>query len=346
MGKPPRAGYIDAMSRKASPTLIGAFVLAGVALLVVGALIFGGRELFQRKERFVTYFDGSVQGLRVGSNVLFRGVRVGYVTDIQVTADETLQNYQIPVVFEILPDAVTVISRGRTLGHLAPDDENLGDMIRAGLRTQLDVESFVTGQLVVNLDMLPDTDMVFRGRNPPYPEIPSVPSGIQQVMQRIEGFLTDVEQNVPLDRVVKDLLRAIEGFGDLVNSPDLKATLAGMNRLVNAEETQAVPAALQGALTELQAATRETRALVGRVDQRLDPALARAVPVMEQLKQTLHEGEAVLALARGQLESNPETAAQLAAALRELERSARAIRVLADTLERNPEALVRGKSAQ
>ena len=70
------------MSRKASPTVIGAFVLAGVGLLVIGVLIFGGRELFQEKQKFVTYFEGSVQGLRVGSNVLFRGVRVGYVTDI------------------------------------------------------------------------------------------------------------------------------------------------------------------------------------------------------------------------------------------------------------------------
>jgi len=63
---------------------------------VAGALVFGGRELFQDKQKFVTYFDGSVQGLRIGSNVLFRGVRVGYVTDIQVITDETMLKYQIP----------------------------------------------------------------------------------------------------------------------------------------------------------------------------------------------------------------------------------------------------------
>ncbi|MDH5276998.1 MAG: MCE family protein, partial [Gammaproteobacteria bacterium] len=82
----------------------------------------------------------------------------------------------------------------------------------------------------------------------------------------------------------------------------------------------------------------------GNVDERLDPVLERALPMMEQLEGTLKEGEAVLSLARGQLESNPETAAQLADALRELERSARAIRVLVDALERRPEALLRGKS--
>lgn len=331
------------MSGKASPTLIGAFVLAAIGLLVAAVLVFGGRELFQAKQQFVTFFEGSVQGLRVGSNVLFRGVRVGYVTDIQVTTDESMLNYEIPVTFEILPDAVTVIAGGQAL-PLSTTGARLDDMIKAGLRTQLDVESFVTGQLVINLDMHPEKPAVFRGRNTALKEIPSIPSGIQQVMQRIQEFVTNVEQNVPVDKVFENLLGAISGFNELVNSEDLRASLAGANRLINARETQALPASLQAAITDLQAATRDARGLIGTVDQRLDPALERAVPVMEQLEATLKEGETVLSLARGQLESNPETAERLAAALRELERSARAIRVLVDSLERQPEALLRGKA--
>lgn len=334
------------MSRRASPTMIGAFVLAGLALLVAGALVFGGRDLLQRKQRFVTYFEGSVQGLRVGSNVQFRGVRVGYVTDIQVTADPGLVKYQIPVTFEILPDAVTVVAGGKVIGTLSTADSRLDEMIKAGLRTQLDVESFVTGQLVVNLDMYPGTPAVFRGQNPPYPEIPSIPSGIQQVMQRIEKILTSVENDVPIERVIGDLLSAIDGFNRLVNSPDLKEALAGVNRLVNAPATQGLPASLQGALDDVRAAARDTRALVGKVDTRLDPALQRALPVMERLEGTLTESEAVLSLAREQLQENPQTAAQLAEALHQLERSARAIRVLVDSIERQPEALIRGKRRQ
>jgi paraquat-inducible protein B len=216
-------------------------------------------------------------------------------------------------------------------------------MIAAGLRTQLDVESFVTGQLVINLDMRPEKPAVFRGENTALKEIPSIPSGIQQVMQRIQKFVTEVEQKVPTDQVVEDLISAISGFSELVNSPDLRASIAGANRLINARDTQQLPANLQGAIADLRGATADARGLIGSVDRRLDPALERAVPVMEQLEATLKEGEAVLSLARGQLASNPETAAQLADALRELERSARAIRVLVDALERRPEALIRGK---
>lgn len=330
------------MSRKANPTLIGAFVLAAVALLVAGVLIFGGQELFRDTQRFVTYFDGSVQGLRIGSNVLFRGVRVGYVTDIQVTTDQSMLKYEIPVTFEILPDAMTVMTDGQT-SPLSTTASRVDEMIKAGLRTQLDVESFVTGQLVVNLDMHPDTEAVFRSRNTPLTEIPSIPSGIQQVWQRIQDFLSDVQQHVPVDKVVETLLSALGGFNELVNSPDLRASLAGANQLINSGDTQALPARLQAAIIDLRATTRDARALIGNVDRRLDPVLERALPLMEQLESTLKEGEVVLSLARGQLESNPETAAQLADALRELERSARAIRVLVDSLERKPESLIRGK---
>ncbi|MDP2324127.1 MAG: MlaD family protein [Gammaproteobacteria bacterium] len=327
------------MSRKASPTLIGAYVLAAIALLVAGVLIFGGQELFRDTQRFVTYFDGSVQGLRIGSNVLFRGVRVGYVTDIQVTTDQSMLKYEIPVTFEILPDAMT---DGQT-SPLSATASRIDEMIKAGLRTQLDVESFVTGQLVVNLDMHPDTEAVFRSRNSQLTEIPSIPSGIQQVWQRIQDFLSEVQQNVPVDKVVETLLSALGGFNELVNSPDLRASLAGANQLINSSDTQALPARLQAAIIDLRATTRDARALIGNVDRRLDPVLERAVPLMEQLESTLKEGEVVLSLARGQLESNPETAAQLADALRELERSARAIRVLVESLERKPESLIRGK---
>jgi paraquat-inducible protein B len=331
------------MSRKASPAMIGAFVIAGLALLVVGVLIFGGLEIFRDKQRFVTYFESSVQGLRIGSDVLFRGARVGYVTSIQVTADETMLDYQIPVTFEILPGSVKVLSGGTLADSLSADDSRLQDMIAAGLRTRLDVESFVTGQLVINLDMYPGTQAVFRGQDPPYPEIPSIPSEIRQAMERIQGFLTAIENKVPIEQIVDDLVAGISGFEQLMNSPDLKASLAGINKLVNSRDARELPGALRAATAELQAAAADARGLIGNVDSQIEPALRQAVPVMEQLQTTLREGEAVLSLARGQLESNPETAAQLTNALRELERSARAIRQLVDSLERQPESLLRGK---
>ena len=92
------------MSRAGSPTLIGAFVVGGVALLATAVAIFGGSELLAPKTVVVTYFDGSAKGLREGSNVVFKGVRVGFVRDIAlVTSIEELAP-KIEVTMELVPD--------------------------------------------------------------------------------------------------------------------------------------------------------------------------------------------------------------------------------------------------
>ena len=80
------------MSKKANPTVIGGFVVGAVILLAAGIALVGGSQLFAPRSQVVTYFEGSVKGLRVGSNVLFRGVRIGFVSDIQLMGDvSTLQ---------------------------------------------------------------------------------------------------------------------------------------------------------------------------------------------------------------------------------------------------------------
>ena len=63
------------MSKKANPTAIGAFVVGAIALIILTLIILGGGKFFSERARYVTYFDGSIQGLREGANVNFRGVR-------------------------------------------------------------------------------------------------------------------------------------------------------------------------------------------------------------------------------------------------------------------------------
>ena len=75
------------MGSKVSPTVIGAFVVGALVLLVAGVLLFGGGKFFQEKLPFVLFFDGSVEGLNVGAPVVFRGVQVGQVTEVAAIAN-------------------------------------------------------------------------------------------------------------------------------------------------------------------------------------------------------------------------------------------------------------------
>ena len=68
----------------------GIFVVLTLLLLLLMMFYFGLSELFVRRAKAVTCFSESIQGLSVGSEVKFRGVRVGEVTGISILSKEKL----------------------------------------------------------------------------------------------------------------------------------------------------------------------------------------------------------------------------------------------------------------
>src|SRR5450631_1061669 len=79
------------MERKANYVLIGLFTLAVIA----GAFgfVFWIHQTAGKKQSvaYRVIFDGTVSGLRVGSSVLFNGIRVGEVTELALSADVPTQ---------------------------------------------------------------------------------------------------------------------------------------------------------------------------------------------------------------------------------------------------------------
>jgi paraquat-inducible protein B len=95
------------MSRKANPALIGAFVLAAIALGVAALVIFGGAKFFTQTKRAVLYFEGTIKGLSNGSPVTFRGVKIGQVVDVKVVLDPADLTIQRPILIEIDSDRIS-----------------------------------------------------------------------------------------------------------------------------------------------------------------------------------------------------------------------------------------------
>jgi len=89
------------VSLKANPTLIGAFLLGAVALVVTGLMVFGGGRFFTVTETYVAYFPESVSGLNDGAPVNFRGVKVGVVRRIEVQLDAQDLSVRIPAYLEL-----------------------------------------------------------------------------------------------------------------------------------------------------------------------------------------------------------------------------------------------------
>lgn len=306
------------MSKQASPALIGSFVLGGAALLVLFVLIIVGDSFFKEERKYVIYFEGTIYGLKIGSNVMFRGVPIGYVSDIDVLADFEDLEFTVPVTITIQPDSIRAVADDKS--YRAPEEEDISRLIDSGLRATLASESLITGQLYVELDFHPETEIVFRGIDDDIPEIPSIPSGIQEVIAKAQSFIAEIQQNLDVPKVMADITSGIEGLDALINAP----------------ATQNLTSEVNQTLANIRSTLATVDSLAADLGDEVDPALKALIDALET-------AESVLTLAETQLRDDSDIAYRLGNTLQEVESAARAIRILAEQLEQQPESVLKGK---
>lgn len=338
------------MSKPASKTLIGIFVLGAIALLVIAIVVLGSGKFFREKFEAVCFFDGSVSGLNIGAPVVFRGVKIGSVKDITLRYNVKNLEFKIPVYIEIEP------RRLETLGP-APvsTGENLEALIEKGLRAQLETQSILTGQLQVGLDLLPDKPAVFVGADPRYPEIPTVQTPFQELAKKIE--------KIPIEQIFEKLLSAIEGIEKVTKSPELGEAIRSVHLAL--EDVRKLAGNLKGEVGPLASNLNETvqdiRKLVQNADSKvtgmasnLDGVIrkvdSRIDPLAGSIDGTLKSADATLVLAQKAIERIEGTVGEESTLVYELNKTleevsalARSIRVLSDYLQRHPESVLWGK---
>ena len=345
------------MSKQANKTMIGGFIVGAVALVVAGVLIFGSGRFLSERLTYVLHFEGSVKGLNIGSPVLFRGVKVGTVKNIRIQAESELVSVLIPVLIDLEPKKFGSFRR-------AEDPEaNFERLIKAGLRARLELQSLVTGQLMVELDFHPDKPIKLVDDESEYPEIPTIQSGMQELARTIE--------KLPLDQLVTKLTSAIAGIERAVNSPEvsesiinLNKTLKEMKRLVRNINSRIEPLAssLEETIKEygklardvdekveplasgVDKVLKDTRKLIRNVDGQVTPLLSSVRNTAKLADAALVQAEKTLSTIEGVAGKDSAVVYQLTNMMKELSAAARSIRNWASYLERHPEALIRGKS--
>jgi len=197
------------MRKKVNKTVIGVFVLGAVVLLLAAVVVFGSGDLFKKTNKFVLYFDGSVKGLSIGAPVMFRGVSIGTVKDISLIYDSKAGTITLPVIVEIEQDR---IKGAPSFGELA----GARKMIALGLRGELEVQSFLTGQLMISFDFYPDKPAKLRGIVNQYPELPTLPTS---------GDISKIMNEIPIKEIAKNLEATAQGVNKLVNSSAIPRSL-------------------------------------------------------------------------------------------------------------------------
>jgi len=352
------------MSKKANKTLIGVFVVAAIAMMVAAVLIFGSGKFFQEKHQYVAYFSGSVKGLRIGAPVMFRGVRIGEVEDIALHYYRQDFEFKIPVNISLFPDKIVGIGM-----DFDPDDEDdeWKQLLDDGFRATLEMQSIVTGQLLIGLDFHKDAPLNLHGLEelklgPDVREIPTIKSGFQLLGKKIE--------QLPLDEIAANLQSSLSGLNEFVNSPEFGKSLhyfkqtmrEARNLIINVNENvDPLFAQVDQTLLDAQKLLRDIDGHVGplaeslkttsddadkllrNVNQRIGPLQDDLNKTTAQLRSAFEAAESALDEIDAMVDDESDLRYYVDLFLRELTLAARSIRALADYLERNPDALFRGK---
>ncbi len=319
------------MSKQANKTMIGSFVMGAVVLVIVGVLVFGSGKIFTKLDKHVLYFKGSVKGLNIGAPVMFRGVKIGSVTDIllQFNADDL--SIRIPVVVEVDPE------RFLLQDNVKRKKDYVSLLIQKGLRAQLQMQSMVTGQLMIDLDFYPDKPARLIGGKSKYHEIPTIPSNFEELTKKLG--------NLPIEELFNKLVNAIEGIEKIVNSPELLNSVGSFDQAL--QDIHSLLENIDKQFTPLSTSIIDTSDAARLALEQFEKTIAMEegtpAELAAELKETMAATREAMESVRGVTAADSESVYELNSALKELAAAARSIRFMADYIERHPEALIKGK---
>ena len=258
---------------------------------------------FTTRVPFVSYFETTVRGLAAGAPVEFYGIQVGQVTDVALDFDAAQANARVRVRLEVQPERIL------DTGEVARTDalEVSHRLIRRGMRAQLRTANYLTGQLVLALDFVPDAPDVQEAelrREGDAIVLPTQAGGLDNILAAVGDIAAKLDR-LPLDQIGQNLNETLRQAG--------------------------------GALGSVQELARTA-------NREFTPTLRRLPDLAAGLQDTISRANRTIASFDSSYGRNSTIQRDLGRAIDQFSDAARAIRVLADFLDRHPEALVRGRA--
>lgn len=304
------------MSKKANPTLIGVFVVGAVAIMVFAVYFLASQSLFEKKHKFILYFDQSVNGLDIGASVKFKGVDIGIVDEILLHFGE--KKAYVPVVIEIQSKE---LPSENGYGMSLENDKVYKKQIENGLRATLGLQSYLTGKLFIELDYDDDGEkQVFIGLPSQYREIPTVASDLGEIWSAAREMFEKVSE-IDFKEVADSIISVAKNFDESLNDFEFKEL---SDKMIAAFDSF-------GSLTD-------------KLDEKADPLMDDFRETLAKASDAFGEVErAASSFKDGMGSDDSMFGGQFDETLKDVSDAARSIKNLADYLERNPRALLTGK---
>jgi len=273
---------------------------------------------YGRKLNMVSNFSGSVSGLQPGADVTLHGLKIGEVVDVGLMYDPKADRILAPVRYRIEGER---IAGAAAAASAIPPGVIAGEMVRRGFRATLQAPSLISGQKIIAIEMVPDAPPAELGRDGDVFIMPSVESGGFDSITRSANELLSKINRIDFVAIGSSLASMTKGLDDTVNGPQLRNSLASLEKT----------------MVDVQDIAR-------KLDVGGTPAMARLPAIAADLQDTLAKASRLVGSANSAYGSDSKFNRELERLLPQLTETARAFRALADLLSRHPEALIKGRT--
>ncbi len=268
---------------------------------------------YRQQTRFVTYLEGSVQGLAVGSPVDMYGFQIGNVTGVQLKVDPVAGRAHVRVSMEVQPERFLSDAEAAQTTPLV----SIQAMVNNGMRAEVSSSSLLTGSSDISLTFVPDLPPAKITQEGEEIVLPSQAgtglAGIESALSMLSNKLS----SIPLDQIGQNLNSLLSHADSTVSDPDLKQSLHDM-----------------------QESLQSIKHLVAQADNGATPLMQRLPEMSKELQQTIAHANEALSSYGG----NSDFHRDLDQVLAQLNETATSLRTLAEFLKRHPSSLLFGRS--
>jgi paraquat-inducible protein B len=321
------------MSQKPNPTSIGLFIVVGLALGVMGLLLFSSSKLFTPTRDLILYFNDSLNGLNEGAPVKYRGVTIGSVKRVMVHFNQATNDYAMPVIIEIQKKLIE-----QRLGQPIEvfTDRAMEGRIQHGLRASLQSESLVTGVLYIEVRPNPHAPPpIYHQLEKKYPEIPTEPTQIQELFNNLASLdVKSIQTNINMLLVKIDSVLGNLHMGEI--NAGITNTLQSIDRLVSSPE-------ITNSLVSVRTTLDQYRSLGEKLNTRVDPVAQSITNSLAEANRTLAQLRGLADNLRTMLRPDAPLRQDLDQLLTQLAGTAESISTLVEFLKQHPNALITGR---
>lgn len=279
---------------------------------------------------YVTYFPGPVRGLVAGTVVQLKGVQVGRVRDVRLRYLPATATLETPVTIEIDPRKLEIpVGDMTTAADLrATMNDVLAKLVQKGLRATLATSLVLPGASGVGLEMVgrPGTARLAVEHDPPIIPASQAGSGIEGALGAVNDITARI-RNLPIEEIAGHLRSTAARIDTIVHDKALDESLQRVNR----------------SLADVEQVTKTARENIGPITDSIRKASENVEPIVKSLRNAAASAETAAGRANQLLGTAPRQSYDLSALIEELTKAALAVRTLANYLEENPDALLKGR---